>query len=502
MSLVRWALVAMMALAAVGAWVYYADLVPRSAKSAVQYRCPMHPSVITDYPSSCPICGMDLVPVGTASPAKTGGPAAGQGEQAGRPAATPAPAGAGAPAAQGKYWCPMHPEVHGDDPNAVCEKCGGMRLVPRGAAPPAAAQGVPGLVPVDLTPERVQLIGMQTTPVTRQRLAAHIRTVGAVTARENALVVVATRFGGWIENTLVDTGTRVRKGDVLATAYSPEVLTAIASFVTASKWTQENSPAGATGAPSSSFERDARARLELIGMARQDIDEVARTREPQRSVNIRSPIGGFVAKKSAVNGIYVTPGTELFELADLSTVWVTADLYEYEAARVRVGQKATVQVPTWPGESFHSRVQFIYPTFNTATRTLPVRIELRNAGLRLRPGMYAQVELEVDPVDALVVPVEAVVDTGDFQYLFVVRDAGRFEPRRVKLGVRTGDRVQLLEGVSEGEAVVTTGNFLVDSESRLRAAIEGFAQPGAAGGQPQAPAPAAPASGGHAGHGK
>lgn len=498
MSLVRWGLVALMAVAAVGAWVYHADLVPHAARSAAQYRCPMHPSVVTDHPGQCPICGMDLVPAGDGARAKAGGAAEGRSEHAGHQAG----GAAAAQAAQGKYWCPMHPEVHSDDPEAVCQKCGGMKLVPRGVEPPAAAQDVPGLVPVDLTPERVQLIGMQTTPVTRQRLSASVRTVGAVTARENALVVVATRFGGWIENTLVDTGTRVRKGQVLATAYSPEVLTAMASFVTASKWTQENSPAGASGAPSSNFERDARARLELIGMAREDIDQIARTREPQRSVNIRAPIGGFVAKKSAVNGIYVTPGTELFEIADLSTVWVTADLYEYEAARVQVGQRATVRVPTWPGESFHSKVQFIYPTFNTGTRTLPVRLQLKNADLRLRPGMYAQVELEVDPVDALVAPIEAVVDTGDLQYVFVARASGRFEPRRVRLGVRTGDRVQLLEGVAEGETLVTTGNFLVDSESRLRAAIEGFAQPGAPSGQPQAPAPAAPPPGGRAGHGK
>ena len=500
MALVRWALVGFMAVAAAAAWVYYADLAPRTTRTAVQYRCPMHPSVITGYPSSCPICGMDLVPVDASAPAR---PAGGQAEPAGHPGSSAAAAGVAgtAQAAPGKYWCPMHPEVHSDDPNDVCEKCGGMKLVPRVAAQ-AGAQGVPGLIPVNLTLERVQLIGMQTTPVTRQRLAAHIRTVGSVTARENALVVVATRFGGWIENTLVDTGSRVRKGEVLATAYSPEVLTAMASFVTASKWSQENNPAGATGAPTSSFERDARARLELIGMAREDIDQVARTKEPQRSVNIRSPIRGFVAKKSAVNGIYVTPGTELFEIADLSTVWVTADLYEYEAARVRVGQPATVQVPTWPGESFRSRVQFIYPTFNTGTRTLPVRLELKNADLRLRPGMYAQVELEVEPVDALVVPAEAVVDTGDLQYVFVVREAGRFEPRRVKLGARTGDRVQLLEGVAEGEMVVTSGNFLVDSESRLRAAIEGFAQPAAQDARPQGPAPAEPAQGERAGHGR
>ena len=495
MSLVRWALVGLMAVAALGAWVYYADIVPRTAKAASQYRCPMHPSVITDHGGQCPICGMDLVPTDAVDPAKpaAAGHAQGGSHQGG------AAAGQAAPVLQGKYWCPMHPEVHSDDPRAICEKCGGMRLVPRGAAPPATTHGVPGLVPVDLTPERIQLIGMQTTQVSRQRLASRIRTVGAVTARENALVVVATRFGGWIENTLVDTGSRVRKGDVLATAYSPEVLTAMASFVTASKWTQENNPAGASGAPTSSFERDARARLELIGMAREDIDQVARTKEPQRSVNIRSPIGGFVARKSAVNGIYVTPGTELFEIADLSTVWVTADLYEYEAARVRVGQPATVQVPTWPGESFKSRVQFIYPTFNTGTRTLPVRLELKNAELRLRPGMYAQVDLEVEPVDALAVPAEAVVDTGDFQYVFVAREGGRFEPRRIKVGARTGDRVQLLEGVAEGETVVTSGNFLVDSESRLRAAIEGFAQPGSAAAQPQPPA--AP-HGGEAGQGK
>ena len=485
MALVRWALVGLMGLAAAGAWVYHTDLIPRPARSARQYRCPMHPSVIADYPSSCPVCGMDLVAVGEI--AAPGGGASHGGGAALQPANRTAPAAA---PSKGRYWCPMHPEVASDDPNAACEKCGGMKLVPRGAEAQARADGVPGLVPVDLTPERLQLIGMQTAVVTRQPLVSRVRTVGAVTARENSVVVVATRFGGWIEKTFVDTGSRVRRGEVLATAYSPDVLTAMASFITATKWTRENPLAGGAGAPSSSFERDARSRLEFIGMAREDIEEVARTGQVQQSVKIRSPIGGFVARKSALSGAYVTPGTELFELADLSAVWVTADLYEYEAARVRVGQKATITVPTYPGEAFHSRVQFIYPTFNVGTRTLPVRLELKNPHLRLRPGMFAQVELEVDPVDALVVPAEAVVDTGDLQYVFAVRGAGRFEPRRVKVGARAGDRVQLIEGVADGDEVVTTGNFLVDSESRLRAAIEGFAQPAAAAGGPRQPAQA------------
>jgi len=460
---------------AVGRQVHVAGLVPRVARAATRYHCPMHPSAIAEMPGACPICGMDLVPIrggSTAPPAAAGGALASAG---------PAAAGTGA------YWCPMHPEVSSDDPGATCEKCGGMRLVPRppqaGAARPA---GVPGLVPIDLTPDRIQLIGMRTAPATREKLSPALRTVGFVTADEGGIALVTARYSGWIEEVLVSqSGTLVKKGQPLARIYSPDLIASQQAYLNAIRWESEGK------ASSSVIEREARARLQLSGMSEEDIDELASSRKAMRALHARSPIAGYVGKKAAVTGLYVQPGAELFEIANLSTVWVIADVYESEIDRVRVGQKASISVPALPGLTVGGRVSFLYPAVSTGSRTLQVRLGFRNPGLRLRPGMFANVTLDLGAVEAVVVPSEAVVDTGEVQYVFVARQGGRFEPRRVRLGSRGEGKVQVLEGVAEGETVVTTANFLIDSESRLRAAIEGFTggapPPGHGAGHPSVP---------------
>ena len=465
MALLRWGLVALMALAAAGAWVYYAGPVHRGAQVATVYQCPMHPSVIQDRPGECPICGMDLVKVepGAHEPAA----------QAAAPAA--------AAAAKGKYWCPMHPEVTSDDPEARCEKCGGMKLVPRdpaaaAAAPaPAATLAVPGLVPVDISPERVQLMGMRTAPVTRERLSPKLRTIGFVSANEATLAIITARFTGWVEELKVgQSGQPVQKGQVLVNVYSPELTTAQQVYVNALRWVRD--PAGGTagGAATGNLDQDARKRLELLGMAPQDISDLAKAGRPFTSTPIRTPVSGYVARRGALPGLYFTPGTELFQIADLSSVWVIADIYEYDMSRVKVGQKASLTLGAYPGERFAGRVQFIYPAVNPESRTLQARMEFRNPGLKLRPGMYGDVVIDLDAAHGLVVPTEAIVDTGELQYVFLAKAGGRFEPRRVQLGARTEERTQVLEGLAEGETVVTSANFLVDSESRLRAAVEGF----------------------------
>ncbi len=465
MALVRWGLVALMAVAAVGAWVHYAGRAPRSSQAATAYQCPMHPSVIQDRPGECPICGMDLVKV----------------EPGARKAAAAPAAPAGEAAAQGKYWCPMHPEVTSDDPEARCEKCGGMKLVPREPAPAAAAASpsatlsVPGLVPVDISPERVQLMGMRTAPVTRQRLSPQLRTIGFVSANEATLAIITARFTGWVEELKVgQSGQPVRKGQVLVNVYSPELTTAQQVYVNAMRWVRD--PAGGTigGAASGNLDQDARKRLELLGMAPQDVDDLAKAGRPFTSTPIRTPVSGYVARRGALPGLYFTPGTELFQIADLSSVWVIADIYEYDMSRVKVGQKASLALGAYPGQRFTGRVQFIYPAVNPESRTLQARMEFRNPGLKLRPGMYGDVVIDLDAAEGLVVPTEAIVDTGELQYVFLRRPGGRFEPRRVQLGARTEERTQVLEGLAEGETVVTSANFLVDSESRLRAAVEGF----------------------------
>jgi Cu(I)/Ag(I) efflux system membrane fusion protein len=379
----------------------------------------------------------------------------------------------------------MHPEFVTTDPKARCPECG-MKLVPRepaaGARGGAAGGGLPGLAPVELAVDRIQLSGMRTAIAARENLAPTIRTAGFVTADENRLVSVTSRVTGWIESLgRGETGQLVRKGEVLATLYSPELVNAQQVFLNALRWSEapvlQQRPSGVTD-----LERDARARLEVLGVSPQDIDAVVRAGKPLQNMNVRAPARGHIIRRTALQGLYVGQGTELFQIADLTTVWVLADVYEREIARVKVGQKAVFETSAWPGVRFEGRVTFLYPALNTGTRTLQARLEFRNADLRLRPGMYGDVSLDLGAVEAVTIPREAVVDTGDVQYVFVSKAGGRFEPRRVVPGWSGGDKVAILEGLAEGEHVVTTATFLLDSESRLRAAIEGSAPAGGAGG--------------------
>ena len=387
-----------------------------------------------------------------------------------------------ASAGAGAYWCPMHPEVTSDDPSATCPKCGGMKLMPRPGPTGKPGGAPPGLVPIEIGAERTQLMGMRTAKATREHLAPQLRTVGFVSANESQLAIVAARFTGWVETLAVSqSGQRVEKGQVLATVYSPELLTAQQVFINASKWADKQGVAGGGGSITGSLDGDARKRLELLGIARADIDRVAKAGQPLLAMPVRSPVAGYVARKAALPGLYVQPGTELFQIADLSTVWVVADVYENDMSRILVGQKARLLLASYPGEAFTGKVQFIYPAVNPETRTLQARMEFRNPGLRLKPGMYGDVVIDLGPAEGLAVPLtvpnDAVVDTGELQYLFLSRPNGRFEPRVVRLGARGEGKVQVLEGLAEGDAVVTTANFLVDSESRLRSAVESFTPP-------------------------
>ena len=415
MAAVRWALVALMALAAVASVLYYFNglrHVPSGAGASArsQYYCPMHPSVVSDEPGECPICSMTLVP-------------------------KPPDGHAAAPG-----------EAHASE-----------------VTTPRAAE-VPGLAPVDLELGRIQLMGMRTAPVERGKLSSSLRTVGVVAPNEKGLAQIQTRFAGWIEELLVsETGQHVSRGEALATIFSPELLSAQQELLSALKWASAPGGQGELAA-------DSRKRLELLGIAQEEIDELVRSGRPQRALKIRSPVSGVVISKAALKGLYVQPGTELFQIADLSTLWVLADVYEHDVARVSVGMDARLKLAAFPRE-LKGKVQFIYPTVDSASRTLRLRVVFNNPGNTLRPGMYGDVLLELPARDALLVPTEAVVDTGEVQYLFVAHEHGHFEPRRITLGDRSGDKVQVLTGVADGETVVTTANFLLDSESRLKAAI-------------------------------
>jgi Cu(I)/Ag(I) efflux system membrane fusion protein len=414
MAAVRWALVALMALAAVGAWVHHAST--RSSATRAQARqqapkfvCPMHPQIVTDQKTGCPICGMDLVPAG-ASPA-----------------------------------------------TAMSD-----------------AGSVPGLAAVELTPDRIQLMGMKTALAAKERLGTSLRAVGFITANEGGLVSVSTRFSGWVESLQVlQTGQLVQKGEPLMTIYSPELLNAQTVFLNALKWSGPKGTSPGVPQLATDVERDPRLRLELLGVAPEDIEAIVAAGTPQRTVPVRAPTRGYVARKNVLKGLFIQAGVELFQLADLSTVWVLVDVYESDLARVRLGQKATFEAASAPGQRFVGRVQFINPVLNTGSRTLQARVELNNPRLELRPGMFGDVTLETGAAEAVVIPVDALVDTGDHRYVFVDGGGGRFEPRVVRTGASGGGKVAILEGLAAGERVVTKANFLLDSESRLRGAVEG-----------------------------
>jgi multidrug efflux pump subunit AcrA (membrane-fusion protein) len=462
MALVRWALVGLMAFAAIGAWGYH--LATRSGSSLTQgqkFICPMHPQILTGHKGECPICGMDLVPAGTtATPAAAAKPAADANVASG------AMAPLANPGHLAEYTCPMDPEVVSTDPKFRCPKCN-MKLVPRAA-------GVPGLVPVELSADRVQLMGMRTATATREKLGTSLRAVGFVTPTEDGVVSINTRYSGWVESLRVaQTGQLVQAGDVLLTIFSPDLQNAQASFLNTIKWADKRPVGSGAPAAASDLERDARLRLELLGVHPIDIDELAATGTAKRAMPVRAPSRGYVARKSVLKGVYVTAGTELFQLADLTTVWVLVDIHEADLSRVRVGQLAGFSTSSAAGKRFEGRVQFIYPALNSGSRTLQARVELANPRLELRPGMFGDVVLETGADEAVVIPADALVDTGEHRYVFVDRGAGRFEPRAVKTGAAGDGKVAVLQGLAEGERVVTKANFLLDSESRLRAAVEG-----------------------------
>lgn len=375
------------------------------------------------------------------------------------------------------YGCPMHPEVRREGPGK-CPKCG-MYLERAGDAAPAAGEvraapadavrkkGVPGLVPVTIPAERLARIGVRTAPVERGRLEGSVRTVGVVAADETRRHVVQTRFAGWIEQLLVEeTGARVEKGQPLARIYGPELYQAQVEYLNALRW------GGDLVGP-------AQERLRLLGIAPADLAAIRKAGAPQRSLTIRAPASGHVLHKGAVAGSYVSPGTILFEVADLSRVWVLADVYEQDIARVRPGAAASFAASSLPGDRFTGAVTFVYPTVDPATRTMKVRLEIANPRIELRPGMFGDVRLELPGREGLIVPREAVIETGDHVYTLVARGGGRFEPREIHVRGRSGDHV-LVEGVEAGERVVTGAAFFIDSESRLRAALAGLA--GGAGG--------------------
>lgn len=379
-------------------------------------------------------------------------------------------------AEQAQYHCPMHP-TYVVNQKGDCPICG-MSLVPVKAdtAGEAKAQpGIPGLVPVTLEPRRVQMIGMRTGRVERRAVETGMRLAGYVTVDETRTASVTVRASGWVETLHVNqTGQTVSRKAPLLTLYSQDLYTAEQDLLVASAAHRRASADSALAFSRRRLLEAARDRIRLLGMSPDEIERLEASGNAKPQLTLRSPFAGVVLEKNVVDGQFVTPDQTLFRIADLGRVWILADVYEQDIASVRVGTTARMSVAAFPGESFDGRIAFIYPSVSETTRTLKVRIEFPNPSFRLRPGMYAEVALAASGPEAVAVPSEAVMDGGRTQYVFVVRDRTRFEPRLVSTGRRFDGWVEVTSGLEVGEEIVTSANFLIDSESRLQAAIEGY----------------------------
>jgi membrane fusion protein, copper/silver efflux system len=355
----------------------------------------------------------------------------------------------------------------------------GMDYVPVYADELAGAAGaVPGLATVEMTAAGVRLSGVQTAAAERGSLARTVRTVGTVVPDETRVDHFHTRVTGWVEKLYVNfTGQYVEHGQPVLSIYSPQLLASQEEYLrareSAATFAKSELPEVRKGGEE--LLRAARARLELFDVPGDLVAEIERTGTPQRDVTLVAHSSGYVTAKGIFPGQQVDPSMmELFTITDLSRVWVEADFYEYEARLLRLGQEAAVTLPYDAARVLSGRVAYIYPTLAPESRTLRVRFEFANPSLDLKPGMFANVEIRLDPGEGLLIPDSAVMDTGERQVVFVEKGGGVFEPREVKVGVRSGGRAQVLAGLAEGDRVVIRANFLLDSESRLRAALAGM----------------------------
>jgi Cu(I)/Ag(I) efflux system membrane fusion protein len=409
---------------------------------AHKFQCPMHPTVVKDHPADCPICGMKLVPM--------------EEEVSSTPVVT---------SDAHKFQCPMHPTIVRDQPGD-CPICG-MKLVPMEntlTQRPEEAGRVEGLAPIKIDPERQQLIGLRTAAATRGPIGGAWRTSGRVVVDETRVHHVNVRFGGFVEKVFADyVGRTVRRGDPLFSIYSPELLAAEQEYVSVLRMREKQGGEALVNAT--------RRKLVLWDLPADDIERIETTGNVERTFTLHSPANGVVVKKTVVPGMSVVAGEMPYEIVDLSNIWVLADVYENEIRHVKVGSPATLTLKAMPGTEYQGKVAFIDPFVDPKTRSVKVRISFSNPG-DIKPDMFGEVVLKSPSRQALRVPVDAIIDSGTRSVVFVAQGNGKFLPREVHMGTSDGEMVEIVQGLEEGEKVVTRANFLVDSESRLRASLQ------------------------------
>ena len=428
------------------------------SQGAEKYQCPMHPTIIQDHPGDCPICGMKLVKMSSPSASSS----------------SSAAAGAGAAAGERKvlfYRSPMNPKQTSPSPR---KDDMGMDYVPVYAddlsdnSPPVA-----GLATVDIDPSRQQLIGLSTAEAKLAKVGGAWRTVGRVVVDETRVHHVNLKVAGFVERIYVDfIGKQVYKGQPLFSMYSPELLAAQDEYFLALK------TRGILSAPSASPDlgndtlvNASRRKLALWDVSEKTLDQIAQTGQTTKTITFYSPASGVITKKDVVQGMKLDAGAMPYEIVDLSTVWVVADVYESELRFVKEGMPATLTLNAFPNREFNGKTVFIDPMLDPMTRTVKVRITFPNPTKELKPEMFGEVVLKGVPHDGVTVPIDAVIDSGTTHIVFAALGNGKFSPRLVRLGDSDGTQVEVVSGLSAGEQVVTRANFLVDSESRLRASL-------------------------------
>ena len=413
------------------------------------YSCGMHPDVISEEPGNCPICGMKLTPIKGSAGEVSGGKKKEKGKIL--------------------YWrAPMDPTYISDKPG---KSPMGMDLIPVYEGDEGSGSGS-----IRIDPITVQNMGIKITTVQRKTLTKSIRTVGTVTYDEKKLYTVNSKISGWIEKLYVNTtGQFVRKGEPLLDIYSPELVSAQEEYLLAleNQDALKTSPFDDIRSGAQSLLASTRKRLQNWDIPDQAIRLLEQRGTVTKTMTLTAPANGVVIHKNAVEGFHIKEGANLYQIADLSKVWVHASIYEYELPWIKTGQAAEMELAYMPGKKFHGIVSYIYPYLNRKARDVKVRLEFPNPKFVLKPDMYANVLLRSEVArDALVIPSEAVIRTGARNIVFVTRDEGKFEPREIKLGPEgEADEIVVLSGLLAGERIVTSGQFLLDSESNAQEAI-------------------------------
>jgi len=443
-----------------------ADHATPTTQGTEKYQCPMHPTIVQDHPGDCPICGMRLVKMQSNSVATPD-------------SATPAPSVTHGERKVSFYRSPMDPKQTSPTPR---KDEMGMDYVPVYAdeisdnAPPVA-----GLAAIDIDPSRQQLIGLSTAEAKLSKVGGAWRTVGRVVIDETRVHHANLKVGGFVERIYVDfIGMQVYKGQPLFSLYSPELLAAEDEYLLALRTRGILGTADANpDLENDTLVNASRRKLALWDLPEKTLDQIAQTRHSTKTVTFYSPATGVITKKDVVQGMKLDAGAMPYEIVDLSTVWVVADVYESELRFVKVGMPATLMLNAYPNREFKGKAVFVDPMLDPTTRTVKVRLTFPNPTKELKPEMFGEVVFKGVPHDGVTVPIDAVIDSGTTHVVFVAAGNGKFRPRMVRLGDTDDTQVEIVSGLNAGESVVTRANFLVDSESRLRASLAELAGGGA-----------------------